>query len=99
MTQNEQGPQRPPLEEPPPAPPEKQPPPSEQPPPTPSEEPPPPREEPPPAPPEEQPSIREPPMTRRFPPLWSIDENEESFVIKDDSGQALAYVYFEDNDS
>jgi hypothetical protein len=33
-------------------------------------------------------------MPRRFPPPWSIDENEESFVIKDASGQALAYVYF-----
>ena len=35
---------------------------------------------------------------RRFPPPWTVEENEESFVIKDASGQALAYVYFEDND-
>ena len=38
-------------------------------------------------------------MTHRFPPPWTVDENEESFVIKDATGQALAYVYFEDNDS
>jgi hypothetical protein len=28
-----------------------------------------------------------------------VDELGESFFIKDASGQALAYVYFEDNDS
>jgi hypothetical protein len=33
-------------------------------------------------------------MTRRFPPPWIVDENEESFVIKDASSQALAYVSF-----
>ena len=38
-------------------------------------------------------------MSRRFPPPWSVDELEESFVVKDGSGLALAYVYFEDNDS
>ena len=38
-------------------------------------------------------------MPRRFPPPWSVDENEENFVIQDATGQALAYVYFEDNDS
>ena len=38
-------------------------------------------------------------MPRRFPPPWTVDENEENFVIKDAAGQALAYVYFEDNDS
>jgi hypothetical protein len=34
-------------------------------------------------------------MRYRFPAPWYVDELEESFVIKDSSGQALAYVYFE----
>jgi hypothetical protein len=34
-------------------------------------------------------------MTRRFAPPWSAEELEESFAIKDSSGQVLAYVYFE----
>jgi hypothetical protein len=33
---------------------------------------------------------------RRFPPPWSIVEHPESFTITDATGQALAYVYFED---
>jgi hypothetical protein len=33
---------------------------------------------------------------RRFPPPWSIDELEACFVVRDHNGQALAYVYFED---
>jgi hypothetical protein len=46
-----------------------------------------------------------PPMTlplgmtkpRRFPPPWSIEEhNGACFVVKDAGGQALAYVYFEE---
>ena len=36
------------------------------------------------------------PMPRRFPPPWSIEELEACFVVKDTSGQKLAYVYFED---
>ena len=34
---------------------------------------------------------------RRFPPLWDIEEaNAPScFIVKDNNGQALAYVYFE----
>jgi hypothetical protein len=33
---------------------------------------------------------------RRFPPPWSVEELEACFVVHDHSGQALAYVYFED---
>jgi hypothetical protein len=34
---------------------------------------------------------------RRFPPPWSVEEyNDACFIVRDNSGQALAYVYFED---
>jgi hypothetical protein len=35
---------------------------------------------------------------RRFPPPWSVEElgAHARFVVRDDSGQKLAYVYFED---
>jgi hypothetical protein len=33
---------------------------------------------------------------RRFPSPWSVEELEACFVVRDHSGQALAYVYFED---
>jgi hypothetical protein len=33
---------------------------------------------------------------RRFPPPWSVEELDESFVVKDATGQPLAYLYFED---
>jgi hypothetical protein len=36
------------------------------------------------------------PGPRRFPPPWSIDEQTESFIVKDANEQPLAYVYFED---
>jgi hypothetical protein len=36
------------------------------------------------------------PSARRFPPPSSIDQQTESFVVKDATGQPLAYVYFED---
>jgi hypothetical protein len=36
-------------------------------------------------------------MSRRFTPPWKIDDTStESFCIRDAKGQALAYVYFED---
>ena len=37
-----------------------------------------------------------PPSQRRFPPPWSVDEQEACFIVRDANGQALAYVYFED---
>jgi hypothetical protein len=37
------------------------------------------------------------PASRRFPPPWIIEENNNAcFIVRDGTGQALAYVYFED---
>jgi hypothetical protein len=34
---------------------------------------------------------------RRFPSPWTLDEaNDACFIVRDHNGQALAYVYFED---
>jgi hypothetical protein len=33
---------------------------------------------------------------RRFPQPWSVEETSACFIVKDNSGQALAYVYYED---
>jgi hypothetical protein len=33
---------------------------------------------------------------RRFPPAWSVEETAACFIVRDNGGQALAYVYFED---
>jgi hypothetical protein len=34
---------------------------------------------------------------RRFPPPWTIDEaNAACFIVRDATGQALGYFYFED---
>ena len=40
-------------------------------------------------------------MSRRFPPPWSVDEADSKldrrcFIVRDANGQALAYVYFEE---
>jgi len=32
---------------------------------------------------------------RRFPPPWSAEETEACYIVRDHSGQALAYVYYE----
>jgi hypothetical protein len=37
------------------------------------------------------------PSTRHFPPPWMIEEhNNACFIVKDATGQALGYFYFED---
>jgi hypothetical protein len=33
---------------------------------------------------------------RRLPPPWSVEELLTCFVVRDQNGQKLAYVYFED---
>ena len=37
------------------------------------------------------------PERRRFPPPWTAEEQKESFVVKDSTGQAPAYPYFDDD--
>jgi hypothetical protein len=34
--------------------------------------------------------------SRRFPTPWSVEETDACFVVRDHNGQALAYVYSED---
>ena len=36
------------------------------------------------------------PTPHRFPPPWSIEGRQKSFIVKDANGQPLAYLYFED---
>jgi hypothetical protein len=33
---------------------------------------------------------------RRFPPPWMIEETPACFIVRDQGGQELAYVYFEE---
>ncbi len=33
---------------------------------------------------------------RRFPPPWSVEERPACYIVKDATGFALAYVYFEE---
>jgi len=35
-------------------------------------------------------------MARRFPPPWSAEETDACFIVRDANGQALAYVYFDE---
>ena len=36
------------------------------------------------------------PRNRRFPPPWAVEEyNDACFIVRDNDGQQLAYVYFE----
>jgi hypothetical protein len=35
-------------------------------------------------------------FARRFPPPWTVDECAAAFAVCDANGQALAYVYFDD---
>jgi hypothetical protein len=32
---------------------------------------------------------------RRFPPPWSVEDIGAAYVVRDHDGQALAYVYYE----
>ena len=36
------------------------------------------------------------PSARRFPPPWSVEETDACFIVRDANGQALAYVYCEE---
>jgi hypothetical protein len=37
------------------------------------------------------------PSPRRFPPPWTLEENNDAcFIVRDKNGQALGYFYFED---
>jgi hypothetical protein len=33
---------------------------------------------------------------RRFPPPWTVEETAPCFIVRDHNGQALAFVYCED---
>ena len=37
------------------------------------------------------------PGTRRFPAPWTVEQNAESFIVRDATGLPLAYLYIEDN--
>jgi hypothetical protein len=33
--------------------------------------------------------------SRRFPPPWDVEDNGSYFIVRDANGQALSYVYYE----
>ncbi len=33
---------------------------------------------------------------RRFPPPWFVEQQEACFFVRDHNGQALTYIYYED---
>jgi hypothetical protein len=35
-------------------------------------------------------------QSRRFPPPWTVEETAPCFIVRDHNGQALAFVYCED---
>jgi hypothetical protein len=35
-------------------------------------------------------------IARRFPPPWPVEETAPCFIVRDVNGQALAFVYCED---
>lgn len=37
-----------------------------------------------------------PSTSRRFPPPWSVAERPACFILKDQTGQALGYFYYEE---
>jgi hypothetical protein len=41
-------------------------------------------------------SFQLPCRPRCFPPPWSVEETDACFIVRDKNGQALAYVYFEE---
>jgi hypothetical protein len=34
--------------------------------------------------------------SRGFPPPWTVEETQPCFIVRDSNGQALEFVYFED---
>jgi hypothetical protein len=36
------------------------------------------------------------PAASRFPPPWFAEETDAPFIVRDSTGRALAYVYFEE---
>jgi hypothetical protein len=39
--------------------------------------------------------VQLPMADRRFPPPWTVEEKDACFIVRDHNGQALSYVYFE----